>query len=323
MRAVCTRLSLLAIALAAVGSAACSSGPTALAEPAERLETLTAMDRRVGLVFDRLLTANVDLCPSTRLSAGWILHAAAPYSRALRPLAEARFGLQGDLPGILAVIPGGPAEQAGLAPGDLIVGLNGTALADGADAEKPYYEGFALNVARLAQALETGGSKVTILRAGQTLEAELAGRQTCNYAVQVDPGGALNAKADGRGVFISTAMVAQAQTEDELAMVLAHELAHNILEHHRDAATLGYLPWGGGKAERDADRLALYLLVHAGFKAEPAVEFFRRYGDAHWAARQPQWGHPSMTERHRALLLVADEISRQNASGSALRPFIQ
>ena len=127
----------MAVALGLAASA-CSTpapgGSSALSgseDPAARLEALVALDRRVAAVGFRLTTASVDLCASRRDVAGWTLHAANQYSDALRPVAEARFGLDGDLPGVLAVADDSPAARAGLSAGDLLVRVNGEDLEAG------------------------------------------------------------------------------------------------------------------------------------------------------------------------------------------------
>ncbi|MDI6624851.1 MAG: hypothetical protein QME55_08985, partial [Brevundimonas sp.] len=72
------------------------------ADEAQRLTALTDLDQRVARVAWRLSEANAALCPTVRLSAGWALHSARQYRPALRSHAQARFGLRGDLPGVIA-----------------------------------------------------------------------------------------------------------------------------------------------------------------------------------------------------------------------------
>lgn len=321
VRSVHYRLHALRVSLAAAMVAGCTADLNVrTASPEERLDALTATDRRVGPIYDRLARANVHLCPDTAPSAGWTLHAAAQYSPALRKFAEVRYGLRGDLPGVLDVSPGSPAAQAGLASGDLILALDGTQLLDGGVPTAARYQGLARNLTRLEGGLSSGRARLTIQRGLQTFEAEIEPRLSCSYPIQVDPANTLYAKADGQRVYISTAMAAQAASDDELAMILAHELAHNILQHHRNSAVLKLLPWRSGAAEREADRLGLYLVARAGFRSENAIEFWRHYGEANWEARQLQWGYPSAPERYRTLMTVRDEIDRLRARGLPLLP---
>ena len=255
-----------------LGASACSTpvpgGGSALSasdSPAARLEALVALDRRVAAVGFRLTTASVDLCASRRDVAGWTLHAANQYSDALRPVAEARFGLDGDLPGVLAVADDSPAARASLAAGDLLV----------------------------------------------------------------DPSDEYNARADGRGVFISSTMAAYAADDDDLALILGHELAHNVLQHHPSPEPLGdpdpvpetALARGNHwTQERDADRVGLFLAARAGFDTARAPGFLRRFGADNWRIRYAQIGHASAEARARALEETNAEIAAQRAAGRPLRP---
>lgn len=82
---------------------------------------------------------------------------------------------------------------------------------------------------------------------------------------------------------ISGALVLEMKSEDELAFVLAHELAHYSLGHDLEAfldnpkATLGM------SKEHDADEVGLELLSKAGYNSRASIalmKFFRRkFGD--------------------------------------------
>ena len=160
----------MAVALG-LGAASCTTpapGGTApgarVDAPAARLEALISLDRRVAAVGYRLTTASVDLCASRRDVAGWAVHAANQYSDALRPVAEARFGLDGDLPGILAVAEDSPAARAGLTAGDLLVRVNGEDLDRGAVAGSPSHDGLAANLMTLDRALAAGPVRLDVRR---------------------------------------------------------------------------------------------------------------------------------------------------------------
>lgn len=322
-------------ALSVVLSACGSNIPVAdsdlvIAPPAEqRLIALTNLDQRVGRVGYRLSAANAELCPVVRNSAGWLLHAASQYSPELRPHAEARFGLEGDLPGLLTVPEGSAAALAGLRRGDLLLNVNGTALARGVDRRTAAYEGVEANIQRLDLALAGGPIEVVFRRDGNDQTVTLTPQRACGYEVQLDPSGELNARADGKRLFITTAMAEFTAADDELALILGHELAHHVLGHRgwheaetrgRQTQTVPALAGAAGGAERQADRVGLYLAARAGFDPAIAPAFWRRFAAFNWLSRFPGWSHPSAEARARALEAVDAEISARRSAGQPLLP---
>lgn len=326
-----TILLLTATALGACGPGApMAETGLEIADPAEqRLISLTDLDQRVARVGYRLSAANAALCPAVRNSAGWLLHAASQYSPELRPHAVARFGLDGDLPGVLAVPEGSAAALAGLRRGDLILGVNGVPLARGVERRAAAFEGLEANIIRLDQALALGPVAVAFRRDGNDRTATVTPQRACGYEVQLDPSDELNARANGERLFITTAMAGFAATDDELAIVLGHELAHHVLEHRtwhgaetrgRQTQTVPGLSDAPGGAERQADRAGLYLAARAGFDTAIAPAFWRRFGAYNWRVRYPQWGHPSAEARARALETVQAEIAARRDAGQPLIP---
>jgi PDZ domain/Peptidase family M48 len=325
-----------AVALAGCGApmAGGRPGPVAginAAGPDQRLTALTRLDDRVARVAWRLSQANADLCPVVRQSAGWALHAAGQYSPEVRPHAQARFALDGDLPGVLSAPEGSPAELAGLRPGDLIISVNGQPLVAGGARRAARFEGLAANVARLDAALASGPADLIVRRDGQTLPFRIQPVRACGYDVQLNPSDDLNARADGRRLFISTALAGFSQSDDELALILGHELAHNVLRHRSWAETGGEgrtviegdcdpALCRGGDPERQADRVGLYLAARAGFDPSVAAPFWRRFGASNWRVRYPALAHASAGVRAIRLEAVQAEIAARVAAGQPLTP---
>ena len=306
------------------------SAPSQQAEVSGRLQRLTALDQRVAAVAWKLSLANHELCPVTRKSAGWALHSANQYSQEMREHAVRRFHLDGDLPGILSVPEGSPAWHAGLRPGDLIIMVNRQELNAGQDGRRAQFAGLASNLALLDHALSAGPVNLTVLREGRTLAMEVSPLPACGYDVQLNPSSDLNARADGRRLFISTALAQFTETDDELALVLGHELAHNVLGH-RSWTEAG----GEGRtvverecdarlceddAEQQADRVGLFLMARAGYAPQSAAPFWRRYGSANWRVRYAQLSHASAENRARRLERVQVEIETLRAGGKPLLP---
>lgn len=330
------RVFLLMGLTALMGAASCKTPPPSpprydvRSEPGTRLAALTNLDQRVARVSQRLLEANADLCPTVRLSAGWALHSARQYSEELRPYAERRFGLEGDLPGVLAAPEGSAAADAGVRQGDLVLSAASETLSAGDGAVEPEFAGLAANIRRIDAALAAGPTRFGIRRDGGSQEISIQPRRACGYDVQLNPSDELNAHADGRRLFISTALAGFAESDDELAIVLGHELAHHVLRHRswNDAGGLGRsvnataeaTGGGPGGAEQQADRVGLYLAARAGYDTKVAPVFWRRFGASNWRVRFPQFGHASAEARARALEAVQQEIDAKRTHGGDLRP---
>lgn len=327
----------LALALAAggCGHPAPDAGTALLQDaPAVRLQRLTDLDVRVAGVAWTLALANEDLCPVNRLRAGWTLQSASQYGAELRPLAEARYGLAGDLPGLLAAPAGSPAAEAGLARGDLILSVNGQPLAEGQAVAEESYDGLQANVAILDAALARGPARLTVRRDGVEREATVRPVSACAYPAQVEVSGSFRSRTDGRHIFISDGMANLAEDEDQLAFVLAHELAHAVLEHRSQPDVTGVrggLNWAISmrrglslSSEADADRMGLFLVARAGFDPYRAVEFLSRWAEVDEGARGPQINtggvYESAAGRRRALAPVLEDIAARKAAGRALIP---
>lgn len=294
------------------------------AEGASRRAVLAGLagdQARVLNVGYRLARSGGDLCPAHVPGIGIMVHDAAQYRGAYRALAAGLFGVT-TLPAVLAVAEGGPAARAGVAPGDAIRAIDGVAVPPG-DASDGYGRVAAV-LGQLDTASLAGMVTLSLSRAGMPVVARVAAEPLCPSRFQVSVDSTLNAEANGAYIEITTGLIAFTHDDDELAAVLAHEMAHNILRHRERLAAAGVPERGKLSAddeklilatEIEADRLSVYLLDRAGYSTAAILAFWRRMASHDGFERSSPRSHPSDSERIAIISTEIDRIARLKAQG--------
>jgi hypothetical protein len=312
------RFLLAALSLGVTGADAQPAGPAAgAAEAASSTSTtLRKDDLRVAQVAYRLALAGSPLCPERYPLTGMLFHHLAEYEPSDRPLMVARYGLDRG-PGVLTVLGGTPAARAGLVAGDVLLAVNRRPLPTGASvAAEPKREKWRRLADEAETELETalrgGPVDLRVLREGRELSVRLGSLQACLGRVRLARSTQVNAFATGRSVVMTTAMLRFLRSDGELAVVLGHELAHNIFGHRQMRneegilRSLGLKPSAVWKREEAADRFGLRLMSAAGYDLDSAIPFWRRYlGKYDWFP-QIFRSHPSLGARER---IAAEEIA--------------
>jgi hypothetical protein len=288
---------------------------------------MRGLDERVAAIGHRLATANTDFCPSRQWLPGISLHHLSQYGGEYRIAAAAEFGL-GAAPAILALAPGGPAARAGLRRDDPITRVDGEAIT-GPTAPGGGFDQTERMIERLEAAFADGTADLEVTREGRTFSVRVQAEPGCASRFQLIPSRRMNALADGRYVQVTSAIAEYAADEGELAAVLAHEFAHNLLGHRArlDAAGVerGFLGNLGRNArlirdtETEADRMSVYLLERAGYDPAAAVRFWSRFGrrglNFFGAPTHPNW-----RRRVASLETEIELIRRSRAAGQVPRP---
>lgn len=316
------RFLLLLLLCAGAGRAAAGQ-----AAPEQSLVAMRGLDQRVAALGHRLAVASRDLCAERQWLPGFAVHDLSQYGAEYQAAASRAFGL-GAGPAVLALATGGPAERAGLRLDDVLLALDGRDLPRGAG-ETRTFEHMERILDALDAAFADGAAELSILRGGERLTLRVAAEQGCASRFQLIPSRRLNARADGRYVQLTTAIASYVADDAELAAVLAHEFAHNILRHRvrLDEAQVqrGFLRNFGRNARRiretevEADRLSVYLLDRAGYDPAAAVRFWSRFGrrglNFLGSATHPNW-------RDRVALFEAEIalIRRARAAGDVPMP---
>jgi hypothetical protein len=301
--------------------------PVAAATPATSAlgTTLRKDDLRVGAVAYRLAIAGRAVCPRTIPQTGLLFHHLAEYLPRDRPLMAAQYGLDRG-PGVLAVVAGSPADQAGLVAGDVLLSVDGAAfpspLAIAAEHDQTKMRAMAeASEARLEDALARGPAKLRVLRGGRELTLSLGSLPGCEARVRLARSTQVNAFHTGRKVVMTTAMLAFVASDDELAVVLGHEMSHAILHHPVMSEGEGILAGFGIGAgaiwqrEAQADRFGLRLMAAAGYDLGAVIPFWRRYL-MKYDGPQLFRSHPSLEARTR---MATEEIAAIRA-GEAWKP---
>jgi len=299
--------------------------PPAVDPLRDSLLTMRLLDQRVAGIGHRLAVASRDWCRERQWLAGFAIHNLSQYSADYREPAIRAFGLDAR-PAILATVEGGPADRAGLRADDALLTIDGEALAPAANGS---FEETERMLDAIDRAFADGEAVVGVSRAGTVLSVRVEAEEGCATRFHLIPDDDLNARADGRYVQVTTAIAGYVADDAELAAVLAHEFAHNVLGHRArlDAAGVARGFFGNfGRSARltretevEADRLSVYLVDRAGFDPEAAVRFWSRFG-RRGVNFLGSATHPNWRRRLDLFRVEIDAIRRARAAGAVPVP---
>ncbi len=309
---------MLATAWPVLPVAAAKDTPRAAAPPPAFFEALRAADLRLATMAYRLTTANAALCDRLQPQLGMPIHAVTQYAAGSRAAATAVFGFEATI-GVEAVVAGAPADRAGVRANDSIAAINGAAqpglpvsgapeVASARDAAE----------AVIADAPVSAPLRLALLRDGRNWPVVVTPVAGCRSRFEILLGSGLDASADGSVVQIGERFF-EGYTDAEIAVVVAHELAHNILRHRSrlDAARInrGLLAELGRngrlirETEDQADLLGIYLLANAGYDPMSAPKFWREKGGTIDGGLFRSRTHASSKARAEVLEAAAREIA--------------
>jgi membrane-associated protease RseP (regulator of RpoE activity) len=248
-------------------------------------------DGRVEHIAFRLATAGRDRCPALEPDLGLVLQHLSQFELADRAGMIAGLSLDRG-PGVIAVVLGGPAALAGIRPGDVLLRIDGhaippeTALAAPFDAARAHAR--AHTVRDLLAHTKTTPFAISLLRHATATTVTVTPRLACPSYVHLARSDQRNAYADGRHVFTTTGLLSTVRNDNELAFIIAHEMAHNILHHavvmrggdvrHGIGRTLGRSGRIVRETEREADALGGNLMLDAGFDPVAGATILGRLG---------------------------------------------
>ncbi len=254
-----------------------------------------------------VLTANAELCPKVKPSIGVKMHTVKSYPKKLRSAATRVLGAETE-PSIFHIAKGGPADVAGFKRGDVILNEAGEpAKLSG----KTWRELLADNTIEVKRGDETVSLSVTPVSA-------------CNYNLRLSGSSVVNAYADGRNITVTAGMMDFTKNDEELALIVGHELGHNTMSHIRKV-TVNYIVSLGGTRytrpfESEADYVGLYYLVRSGYSPDGVEAFWRRLATASPKGINRAKTHPTFPDRYLRIRAGRDEIKAKQAAGVPLLP---
>jgi beta-barrel assembly-enhancing protease len=348
-----------AVVVTAVSSASCAAPQTHIGSVSQdqivieqarqqqfALELSLKQQYRVQSVAVPLLHAAVPLC-GTKVRPTFALIVGNAHRWKKEYFTAALSAGYNDTLVVMHVTPGFAAAEAGIREKDRILAVNGAAVATGARALDDFTAKLPGNKDKVVKPYT-----LTYRRGEDTATVVVHPRLACAYGVQVGGGDDVNAWADGQSIYLTPGILRFLANDDDLAVVVGHELAHDAM-HHIDAqmknsmlgallgavvdiaaATQGVNTGGdftnqGAKLgsmvfsqdfEREADYVGLYVLALAGRPIQDAANVWREMGAAHPGSIKFATTHPTSAERFVRLNQWRGEIEQKVALGRPLMP---
>ena len=224
---------------------------------------------------------------------------------------------------VFALAQDGPAAQAGLALGDEITSIDGAPVSTSG--------GMEAYLAALDAGLAPGGPiAFAYRREGREAVTKVTPVPACDYRVVFANAPVINAATDGRSIMVMRGLVTLLRRDDELALVVGHELAHNVLGHFARGQAMGLRsPFADPRSsdiaalrafEREADYVGLYFVALAGYDYAGSIESARRMAAISRLDVRGSTTHPSHADRYQVLAAAVREIRAKLAAGEMLRP---
>lgn len=240
------------------------------------------------------------------------------------------------------------AEKAGLKVGDKIVTIDNYEFPKGKKAVQKVLKYFEKKESNKTQ-------EIQIQRNGEIKSLSFEKDKICDYPIILTQDNIVNAFADGERILMTQGIVNYSKDENEIALIIAHELAHNDRGHleakKKNMLVLGsvgfildlmtiYYSGGtaGGNAEntdlwtqigaqaysvefeKDADYGGVYYAERAGYDISNAHKFWERIGSENPKQIAISSTHPATAERYIQIKKTVEEINDKKAKGLALVP---
>jgi hypothetical protein len=236
-----------------------------------------------------LLIDNTELCPRhARNLLGFTAKNRYSYSDAFADTAQSELNL-GERLRVMNVLPGSGAEKAGLEKGDTLVAVEIEPMPQGPDAERS-------GAALIASELQGRNNvSLTVLRKDERMVLDIPLTPACAMVIDLGNADFAASLADGQRIMVTRGMLKQVQSDEELAYVLAQQIARNILTDRplpdvaaqidllhtlapqpANAATASNLPPDASDLSMRERKLALFLLARAGYGIDGAPMFWQR-----------------------------------------------
>jgi len=242
---------------------------------------------------------------------------------------------------VIAVADESPAAAAGIKVDDVIISVNDESAPVGKEATQR------MSDLMKKQAKDGKDIDLVLHQEGINKTFSVTPVEVCDYPVIIVENDAVNAMANGNQILIFQGMMDFSRTDNELAVVVAHELAHNSMRHIEAQKTnffIGFLfdvlitgltgidigirnvaaQAYSKDFEAEADYVGMYIIARDGSDIDDAPEFWRRMGTKHPGSIQQNHAasHPSTPERFVALEATIKEIKLKQETDQELMPNI-
>ncbi len=308
-------------------------------EGQDPFRTLVAQQARLYRVAAPLLTKNIALCKANaRNLLGFSAKNKYSYPEQYREMASRTLGLDEQLQ-ITQVLADSGAALMGLQAGDKLLSVNNKPFPQGPNAER--------QAAEILMPLVSNqpSIKLTVMHEGKSILRSIPLTRACAFAVELGNLDNVNAYADGRRILITRGMLNFVQSDDELAYVLAKEMAHNTLNHAKkqkmnaaiggvidnliasqpDLASLngtaGIKPYPQNM-DTSADSLASYMVARAGYNVDKLIPFWQRLAGQYPATVLNGYTalHPATASRISAMEKTLSDIKLKQEGNKPLLP---
>lgn len=291
--------------------------------------------QRLYRVAAPLLINNAPLCSlSARKILGFTAKNQYSYSSDFVEVAHTGLGLEDRLQ-VAGLLPGSGAMRAGIQIGDILVAAGDRPIPSGPNAERMAGSLMADTVAGNPSLM------LTVRRGDDTIYLDVPLTPACAMIIDLGNTDTVGSYADGARVMVTRGMLGFVRSDDELAFVLAREIAFNVvtLAPRADIAavidrlhSLNIAPQTAFDAQpiapttpvQDAavDRIALYMLARASYSLEGVGEFWTRLTAAYPADQVNSVAamHTPIAERLPGIDRTLKAIRGKQQAGSALMP---
>ena len=299
------------------------------------LQKIKARYERLQKVGYPILKNSSELCENTINSLGVMFNAyvsSDKYSEVEKEVYEIDDRLL-----LTYVIPSSSAFKSGLRSNDEIVSINDIKAT--IDKEKFHKELEKLRA-------KSDSLKVIYKRQGEERVATFDPDLICNYPILLVQNDSVNAFANGSQIGITTGMIRFAQKDEQLGLVIAHELGHNIMDHisklrtnsllgtivdlaaaYYGVNTQGVFGQTGARMysqefEAEADYVGIYYMERAGYSIDNVADFWRDMAVEHPGSINQSHAstHPATPERFLEINAAIEEIKEKKRLNQQLIP---